>query len=199
MKPEQKALRIVDAAATLLLRQGVRKTGMEDMATAAGVSKVTVYKYFGDRDGVLNAVCARLTDRCLKALADEAEGKTDTVARMMGFTRVLSDFIRSGEHTLCGELEAAAGSSAVHFAAFESKVREMIFSLIREGKTARMIEETLSDEVVYHYIEMGLCYFKYDTLYRERMWVDEAFRKAFLHLIWRNIFTAEALQDIETG
>lgn len=199
MKPDEKKQRITDAAATLLLRQGVRKTGMEDIAAAAGASKVTVYKYFGDKDGVLDAVSGRLTERCLKALATESGADADTTARMMGFMRVLSDFIHSGEQALCSELSALPGPSATLFAAFESNVRDLIFSLIREGKAAQIIDGTLSDEVIYHYIEMGLCYFKHDALYRERMWVDETFRKSFLHLIWRNIFTAESLQEIETG
>ncbi len=193
MKPDQKKQRIVDAAAALLLWQGVKKTGMEDIAAAAGASKVTVYKYFGDKDGVLTAVCTRLTERCLQALAANAEAKENTAARMVGFTRVLSDFIHSGEHALCGELGSLPGPSATHLAVFEDKVRDMIFALIHEGKAAQMIDPNLSDEVVYHYIEMGLCYFRHDTLYRERMWTDEAFRKSFLHLIWRNIFTAESL------
>jgi len=50
MKPDQKKQRIIEATTALLLQQGVRKTAMEDIAAHAGVSKVTVYKYFGDKD-----------------------------------------------------------------------------------------------------------------------------------------------------
>ena len=197
MKADQKKQRIVEATTALLLQQGIRKTGMEDIAAHAYVSKVTVYKYFGDKDSVLNAVCVWLTERCLQALVTQVEAGVDTVVRMMGFMQVLSDFIRSGEQTLCSELGAVASLSAKQYSAFEEKVRVMIFALIREGKSAHLIDMQLSDELVYHYIEMGLCYYKENILYRERMWVDADFRKAFLHLIWRNIFTSESLQKIE--
>ena len=46
MKADQKKQRIVEATTALLLQQGIRKTGMEDIAAHACVSKVTVYKYF---------------------------------------------------------------------------------------------------------------------------------------------------------
>jgi len=117
---------------------------------------------------------------------------------MIGFTQVLSDFIRSGEQALCSGLGAITSLSAAHYAAFEEKIKSMIFALIRESKDAHMIDESLGDEVIYHYIEMGLSYYKENILYRERMWVDADFRKAFLHLIWRNIFNSESLQKIET-
>jgi AcrR family transcriptional regulator len=198
VKADQKQQRIVEASAALLLRQGIRKTNMEDIAANACVSKVTVYKYFGDRDGVLNAVCFRLIDCCLQALTDQIEASTDTVTRMMGFINVLSGFIRSGEQVLCSELGKASSVSAKHYRVFEEKTKDMIYSLIREGKGAHLIDESLSDEVIYHYIEMGLCYYTQDTLYRERMWVDTSFRQEFLHLIWRNIFNGESHQKIET-
>ena len=198
MKANQKKQRIIEATAALFLQQGVRKTAMEDIAAHARVSKVTVYKYFGDKDGILNAVCCWLTERCLQTLVAQTEAGLDTAACLISFTQVLSDFIRSGEQALCSQLGAITNLSAAHYAAFEERVKAMIFALIRESKDAHLIEKGLGDEVIYHYIEMGLCYYKENTLYRERMWVDANFRKAFLHLIWRNIFNSEALQKIET-
>jgi AcrR family transcriptional regulator len=199
MSEEQKIHRILEAAAALLQRQGVRKTGVEDIAASAHVSKVTLYKYFGDRSGLLVSVCACLTDRCLKELAAQAEMSADTPTRMMGFTRVLSEFIESGREALCGELGEYADGAQKNYAAYESRVQAMMYALIREGKRARIINTRINDECIYHYIRMGLCYYRHDAAYRERMRAEASFKNAFLGLLWRNIFTGDALKQFDSA
>jgi AcrR family transcriptional regulator len=41
--------RIVDSALELILSQGIRKTSMDDVAAHAGVTRVTIYRYFRDK------------------------------------------------------------------------------------------------------------------------------------------------------
>jgi AcrR family transcriptional regulator len=50
---------ILAAAETVIARYGVSKTTMEDVGKQAGVSRPTVYRYFGDRDNLLAAVIER--------------------------------------------------------------------------------------------------------------------------------------------
>ena len=109
--------------------------------------KLQSISIFGDKDSVLNAVCVWLTERCLQALVIQVEAGVDTVVRMMGFMQVLSDFIRSGEQALCSELGAVASLSAKQYSAFEEKARVMIFALIREGKSAHLIDMQLSEGI----------------------------------------------------
>ena len=52
--------RIASAALTLFLAQGVKKTTLDEVAYQAGVTRVTVYRYFGDKNGLVRAVCARI-------------------------------------------------------------------------------------------------------------------------------------------
>lgn len=57
--------RLVDAAEECLERFGIAKTTVEDVASAASVSRATVYRYFGDRDELILAVLVRDVDRLL--------------------------------------------------------------------------------------------------------------------------------------
>ncbi|WP_068268857.1 TetR/AcrR family transcriptional regulator [Aldersonia kunmingensis] len=50
---EAARLQILDAAQSLILRYGMSKTTMEDIAQAVGVSRPTVYRYFQDRDTLI--------------------------------------------------------------------------------------------------------------------------------------------------
>jgi len=51
--------RILDAAVRVLARDGVFALGMNAIAREAGVGKPLLYRYFGDLDGVLQALGAR--------------------------------------------------------------------------------------------------------------------------------------------
>jgi AcrR family transcriptional regulator len=50
---------ILAAAEIVIARYGVSKTTMDDIGKQAGVSRPTVYRYFGDRDNLLGALIER--------------------------------------------------------------------------------------------------------------------------------------------
>ena len=52
---------ILAAAESVIARYGVSKTTMDDIGRQAGVSRPTVYRYFGDRDTLLGALIERRT------------------------------------------------------------------------------------------------------------------------------------------
>lgn len=49
--------RITLAALSLFLERGVKKTNLVDVAFQAGVTRVTIYRYFQDKEGLVRAVC----------------------------------------------------------------------------------------------------------------------------------------------
>ena len=55
-----KQAEILRAARFLILRQGLRATTMEAIATEARVAKPTLYKYYGDKSAVFEALVAEL-------------------------------------------------------------------------------------------------------------------------------------------
>jgi AcrR family transcriptional regulator len=57
--PDEARLQILAAAERVILRYGVPKTTMDDIGKEAGVSRPTVYRYFGDRDALLGALIER--------------------------------------------------------------------------------------------------------------------------------------------
>ena len=52
--------RIVDAALALYNKQGVRKTSLEDVATKAGITRITIYRHFGSKKLLVRAVCMKI-------------------------------------------------------------------------------------------------------------------------------------------
>ena len=48
--------RILDAAGRLVLSMGARKLSLSDVATLAGVSRPTIYRYFASKEDLIEAL-----------------------------------------------------------------------------------------------------------------------------------------------
>jgi AcrR family transcriptional regulator len=86
---------LTDAALACIAAYGVRKTSLSDVAEQAGVSRSTVYRAFGDKEGLLNAVAAAEMARFLgeldRAVPWEAS-LADALEHAIAFTmRYLND------------------------------------------------------------------------------------------------------------
>ena len=61
--------RILDAALHLVAAAGVRNLTMDDVAARAGVGRMTVYRRFGNRQTLIDALALREARRCLAEIA----------------------------------------------------------------------------------------------------------------------------------
>jgi AcrR family transcriptional regulator len=76
--------RILQSALDLFLQQGIRKTSVDDVAERAGVTRVTVYRHFSDRQQLIGETFKQVNDvfdRIKKALEGE-EGLDGYLFRM---------------------------------------------------------------------------------------------------------------------
>jgi AcrR family transcriptional regulator len=75
---QQRKERILDAATTLLVRWGYRKTTIDDVAREAGVGKGTIYLYWKDKNELFGATLRRASRQAitytLRQIADDPEG-----------------------------------------------------------------------------------------------------------------------------
>src|SRR5438876_10983210 len=79
--------RIMDAVAAELLVTPLRKLSLEDVAGRAGVTRMTVYRRFGDREHLIEATFAREVSRFIggaAAVGDPAGGPAARLADAFG-------------------------------------------------------------------------------------------------------------------
>jgi AcrR family transcriptional regulator len=73
----QKQEQILQGALRLFLKTGFAGTSMDRVAEAAGVSKQTIYAYFGDKKGLFQALIQRVTIANFQEVIDRAAEISD--------------------------------------------------------------------------------------------------------------------------
>jgi AcrR family transcriptional regulator len=68
--------RILDAAGRLVLSVGARKLSLSDVATLAGVSRPTIYRYFGSKEDLIDSLGAQIRGRFDAAMERAMNGVT---------------------------------------------------------------------------------------------------------------------------
>jgi AcrR family transcriptional regulator len=85
---------VLDAARACVLAVGVRRTTFSDVARRAGVSRMTLYRRFGDLEALLSALMTREFGRLVEAAqpADGAHARERTVRMVVtGARRLAAD------------------------------------------------------------------------------------------------------------
>ncbi len=122
---------ILRAAFELLLAHGVRAVTIADIANKAQVSQVTIYNYFGSKDGLVKQVLFTLTDRKMS----EAEG---VLASDLPFREKFEQLVFPHDPDVRRFLQESCQTGA----------RPFIVRLIEEGKREGCINPALSTEAV---------------------------------------------------
>ncbi|MFE3073680.1 TetR/AcrR family transcriptional regulator [Streptomyces sp. NPDC059247] len=104
---------ILDAAARLIARRGVRGLRVEELAAEAGVSKALVYYHFEDRAGLLRGTLAFVgarAERCARSGPPDRDGPGAPLAELeRRLLREIDDVPEVREHSAArGELRAGA-------------------------------------------------------------------------------------------
>ncbi|MFL6062894.1 MAG: TetR/AcrR family transcriptional regulator [Marmoricola sp.] len=90
---EQFAARILDGAREVFASAGIQRSTMEDVARAAGVSRITVYRRFATKDVLVEQVVIREFRRYFEQFrSDIKDGRTAADRVVLGFVSSLRAF-----------------------------------------------------------------------------------------------------------
>ena len=141
--------RILDAALALAAASGVQKLTMDEIATRAGVGRMTVYRRFGDKDRLVESLAVREGRRCiaeLDAISDPAAPIEDQVAA--GFAASLR---LAREHPLLNRLarvepETVLAALTENGGALFALAREFVAERLRASQSAGILGPIDADE-----------------------------------------------------
>ena len=134
-----KEKRILEAALTVFSSAGYSGASMDLIADAAGVSKPTLYQYFGNKQALFTAMLVPQRDFMLQAFS-ESEGK-DCVTVLYKFAWQYADFvlrpdILSLARLIIGEAGRIPGIGELYQSVGPDTLRAGIVSYLREQRDA---------------------------------------------------------------
>ncbi|EAD5687970.1 TetR/AcrR family transcriptional regulator [Listeria innocua] len=150
----KKKTAIIQAALSLFGKQGFSDVSIKDIASLAGVSQVSIYNYFGNKEALV-AECAKIIMQDTITLAKEilvSEGTfTDKLARAIQLCQAeinvsLSKFIST---------EASKDSQFITLLVNNiNKLKKDIYmKYVAAGKKAKVINNDISDDVIQLFID----------------------------------------------
>ena len=127
---------ILDAAYASFTRHGVKRTTMDDIASAAGMSRPAVYQYVRGKDDAFRRLAQRLFDGALEQTRRDVEGDAPVAERLH---RVLSTKLELtlrlyADSPHAGELlDAGARLSGDIVEAFTTGLRDLAASTVADA------------------------------------------------------------------
>jgi AcrR family transcriptional regulator len=151
---EERRELLVDAAAQVFDGRDPAGVTFEEIADAAGVSRALVYNYFGDRQGLVEAVARRASDRL-------SERVTAALASTRGLRDALAAAIKVSlefAHEDPAAYRYAIGSTAPLVPDLHDEQVSNMARLFGEGEEARLVAHgvlTSLQAMVLHCVERG--------------------------------------------
>jgi len=129
--------RILLAARDLLVARGVRRVSMEEVAEAAGVTRMTVYRHFGDRERLVREAFLQLADSLEAVVAELGGDARPDVDAFLGRIGEAVMALPTGLQAAMAELEKAHPEVYAEVRGRERRSIGTLFDLLYEGAEAQ--------------------------------------------------------------
>lgn len=131
--------RILDAALAVAAASGLRHLTMEDVARRANVGRMTVYRRFGSKPALVDALAVRECRRCLATIAAALPETAPADERLTTLFTATLQVIR--EHPLLARLATVEPEALLHELTRDGSavfrlVRDFLIGVIRRGQEA---------------------------------------------------------------
>jgi AcrR family transcriptional regulator len=170
--------RILLAARDLLVARGVRRVSMDDVAVAAGVTRMTVYRHFGDRESLVREAFLALAEALEAVIADLGGEPRPDVDAFLGRIGAVVGALPSGLQEAMADLQKAHPGVYTEVRDRERRAIGSLFELLYSGAEAQgRIRPGLKRpvvEVLFWQVVTG--FFDYPTLQAQGLSPTEVFR-----------------------
>jgi AcrR family transcriptional regulator len=113
LDPARTRAKILDAATALFYERGTQAVGIAEVAEAAHVSKVTLYRHFADKDDLVAEFLKLRSDRVSTWLRDVAS-KQEGADRILALFDALEQWFREPAFNGCALVNGAVESRGAH-------------------------------------------------------------------------------------
>jgi AcrR family transcriptional regulator len=135
--------RILDAALALVAASGAKNLTMDDVAARAGVGRMTVYRRFGSRQQLMDALAVRECRRCLAQIGAAIDPRAPIEQRAADLFTATVTVIR--EHPMLARLARVEPELLLHEL---NRNGSAIFRLVRDFLVAQIRTAQAAGELI---------------------------------------------------
>jgi AcrR family transcriptional regulator len=74
--------RLMEKAEELFFTMGYKRVTIDEIAAAAGISKMTIYKYFPSKEDLLTEILVQMSEKALKPIMEKIDGTESPVEKI---------------------------------------------------------------------------------------------------------------------
>ena len=170
--------RILQNALELFKNYGVDQVSMDQIAAKAGVSKVTIYKYFHSKEALQREVIKRYIDEIMAATEKALDSQIDIIEKLKIIMLAEANAPQLADSQALGEILETDAQS------LENQIRGLMYKIYEQGKREGYIAENLSFELLDMYAEIIRAGFKAKLMDLEPILNDSAAFEQLLNLFF---------------
>jgi AcrR family transcriptional regulator len=170
--------RILQNALELFKNYGVDQVSMDQIAAKAGVSKVTIYKYFHSKEALQREVIKRYIDEIMAATEKALDSQMDIIEKLKIIMLAEANAPQLADSQALGEILETDAQS------LENQIRELMYKIYEQGKREGYIAKNLSFELLDMYAEIIRAGFKAKLTDLEPILSDPAAFEQLLNLFF---------------
>ncbi len=130
--------RILAKSSELFMQYGIRSVSMDDIASAMGMSKKTIYQYFVDKDELVNEVIKVILQDNEQNCTHDCIVAENAVDEMMKAIEMMEEMFRTMNPSVLFDLKKYHPKA---FSIFEKHKSEYLYRIIRDNLTRGISEE----------------------------------------------------------
>ena len=184
----KKAEKIINTTINLFIKEGVKKVTMDDIAENAKSSKVTVYKYFSDKDTLYLEVGKFIFQNYAQKLKSIISNSDALIIKIQQYLDIICEFTDSGNLALCKELVQYNIDLSNEYSFYLQIYQDTMLELIDQGIEQKQIKSELDRMLIFSYIDMGVEYYQSNASYRYKINNDKEFQESYMSFYIGNIF-----------
>jgi AcrR family transcriptional regulator len=133
LDPARTRAQIIERAGPLLYARGIDGIGVAECCSALGISKMTLYRHFGSKDGLVEAVLTERSARVHRWLRSAADGADPAPAdRLDAVFAALGSWYQEEAFRGCAVVNAATQSRGQHTLTIAAAHLDRYVDLFRE-------------------------------------------------------------------
>lgn len=158
-KDPGKRAAILDAAKRLFVSQGFERVSMDQIAAEAGVSKLTVYSHFGDKESLFAEAVRAHCEQGMPTSLFVAEPEVPVRERLTAigtafFSMIMTPEAIAGHRILCSPQVATSSMPAVFWEAGPQRVQQGFADLLARRVASGELEIDDCDRAASHFFTL---------------------------------------------